>query len=92
MLCFARQGERGSQNCQAAEGIGKNEVLPSFVFAWIYMQMQGNEKTVDCLEAAYAERSSYLPVIGIEPGMNFLRRDPRFKSLQRRIGFLPDHG
>jgi hypothetical protein len=56
------------------------------------MHMQDNEKTLDYLDAAYAERSSYLPVIGIEPGMNFLRRDPRFKNLQRRIGFLPDHG
>jgi TolB-like protein len=72
--------------------LAKGRYVPSFVFAWIYMHMQDKEKTLAYLEAAYAERSSYLPVIGIEPGMNFLRRDPRFKNLQRRIGFLPDHG
>lgn len=52
------------------------------------MHQRNGEKTLEYLEQAYAEHSSYLSVIGVEPGMDFVRSDARFRKLQCNIGLL----
>jgi tetratricopeptide (TPR) repeat protein len=86
--CYASLGKESEavKIIKRLKELAETRYVPSFVFAWIYMHLRDNEKTVDYLHASYAERSSYLPVIGIEPGMNFLRSDPRFENLLRSIG------
>jgi hypothetical protein len=41
------------------------------------------------LEQAYAERSTYLPHIKVDPSLDFLRSDPRFQDLLRRMNLQP---
>jgi tetratricopeptide (TPR) repeat protein len=86
--CYASLGKKNDAITiiKRLKELAKKAHVPSFVFAWIYMYLKEKEKTIKCLEQAYAERSSYLSVIGIEPDMDFLRGDPRFARLQRRIG------
>lgn len=86
--CYASLGKKGEaiKIIKELSQLAKKRYVPSFVFAWIYMHLREKEKTLEYLEQAYAERSSYLSVIGIEPGMDFLRGDPRFTGLQRKIG------
>jgi len=89
--CYASLGKKSEaiKIIKQLSTLSKKRYVPSFVFAWIYMHLREKEKTLECLERAYAERSSYLSVIGIEPGMDFLRGDPRFTSLQCKIGLPP---
>lgn len=86
--CYASLGKKSEvmKIIKQLTTLSKKRYVPSFVFAWIYMHLRDNDKTLEFLERAYVEHSSYLSVIGIEPGMDFLRGDPRFIALQRKIG------
>jgi hypothetical protein len=64
-------------------------LVPAFVIAWIYANLRDEDSTLANLEQAYAQRSSYLAVIRVEPALDFLRANPRFRDLQRRVGLLP---
>jgi TolB-like protein/Flp pilus assembly protein TadD len=66
--------------------LSKAKFVPSFVTAWIHANLGDKEATLESLEAAYAQRSSYMAVIGAEPALDFIRSDPRFQDLQRRVG------
>jgi hypothetical protein len=41
------------------------------------------------LEKAYQERADGLNYINVEPGFDFLRSDPRFADLLRRMNLQP---
>lgn len=86
--CYVSLGKRNEAMTivKRLKQLATRRYVPSFVFAWIYMHLKEKQKTLEYLEQSYVERSSYLSVIGIEPGMDFLRGDPRFTSLQRKIG------
>jgi TolB-like protein/Tfp pilus assembly protein PilF len=88
--CYASLGEEHEsfRIIKRLKQLRKRRYVPAFLFAWIYMHLRISDKTLEYLERAYTERSSYLSVIGIESGMNFLREDARFKNLQSKIGLL----
>ena len=90
--CWASLGEENEsfRIIKRLKQLARNRYVPAFVLAWIYMHLRIGDKTLEYLEQAYAERSSYLSVIGVEPGMNFLRGEARFKNLRSKIG-LPQH-
>jgi len=54
--------------------------------AIIYAQLGDKEKALDALEQAYSERDFMLTEIAVEPGLDPLRSEPRFKALLRRVG------
>jgi len=86
--CYASLGRKDEavRIIKQLRELAQERYVPSFVFAWIYMHLREKERTLEYLEQAYAERSSYLAVIGTEPDMDILRSNPRFANLQRRIG------
>jgi adenylate cyclase len=66
----------------------QNVHVSPYQISWIYAGLQDKESALACLEQAYAERSTYMVLIKMEPAWDFLRSAPRFQDLQRRIGFL----
>ena len=54
----------------------------------IYADLREQVNPLAYLERAYKQRSTYLTLIKMEPAWDFLRSDPRFQDLQRRVGFL----
>ena len=54
--------------------------------AMVYAKLGDRDKALDYLERAYAEHSGDMVFIGIEPGYDPIRNDPRFQSLLRRVG------
>jgi len=55
--------------------------------AMIYAGLADEDKSLEWLEKALDEKSAGLPYIRISPGFDFLRDNPRFKRISRRIGF-----
>jgi tetratricopeptide (TPR) repeat protein len=62
--------------------------VDSFYFALIYMGLGDRQQTLHYLEKAYAERSSAVPWLNVEPRLDFLRSDPGFQDLLHRVGFV----
>ena len=58
--------------------------------AFIYSQMGDKENTLRYLEMAYRNHSWSLVLIKEDPTFDFLRSDPRFQSLEKQIGLIPD--
>jgi len=52
------------------------------------MGLGDRTQTLNYLEKAYAERSSAVPWLKVEPRLDFLRSDPRFQDLLHRVGFV----
>ncbi|MDQ4120389.1 MAG: protein kinase [Acidobacteriota bacterium] len=60
--------------------------LHAFTQAFLYTRAEEREKALEWLEKCYDERVRYLLYIKADPNLDFLRSDPRFQDLQRRIG------
>jgi len=54
----------------------------------IYAALGKKDQAFACFEEAYRERSFYLSWFKVEPELDPLRSDPRFKSLLQRLSFL----
>jgi TolB-like protein/DNA-binding winged helix-turn-helix (wHTH) protein/tetratricopeptide (TPR) repeat protein len=73
---------------QLAEQSKKQYVAP-FYIALVYAGLSENEKAMDWLETAYEDRSNGLVFLKVDPELDTLRLDPRFKELQRKMN-LPE--
>ncbi|HSB19478.1 MAG TPA: tetratricopeptide repeat protein [Anaeromyxobacteraceae bacterium] len=55
-------------------------------FAMVHAALGERDRAFEWLERAYQERSTWLPWLGVGPGLAELRGDPRFRDLMRRLG------
>ncbi len=67
----------------------KNAYLPGFRIAIDYARLQDKDKTFEYLNKAYDQREPQIPELKIRLPFKFLRDDPRFKELLRKVG-LPE--
>ena len=69
-------------------GLGSN-FIPGF-----HAYVGDKERALTALEEAYAERSGSRSLLSmrIEPGYDFMRRDPRFVDLLERVGLGGEPG
>ena len=58
-------------------------------FAYVYSGLKDRERTLEWLERSYEERSAWLIWINPDPRLDWLRDDPRFTSLLRRLNLAP---
>ena len=63
-------------------------VLP-YSLATVYARLGDAERTLACLEEAFAERNTHLNDLNVELEFAPFRDDPRFRDLARRVG-LPE--
>lgn len=85
-LIYARSGER-----QKAEAILRRlEMSATYVspgeLADLYVGLGENEKAFAALDRAFAAHDPQLQFLGIDPGYDALRSDPRFADLKRGVG------
>lgn len=66
--------------------MAKTQYVASYYVASIYAALSERDEAFAELEKAYAERDYLLPRLKVDPMMDSLRDDPRFKDLVRRIG------
>jgi serine/threonine protein kinase/Tfp pilus assembly protein PilF len=65
----------------------KNAYLPGFRIAIDYARLQDKDKTFEYLNKAYDQREPQIAELKIRLPFNFLRDDPRFKELVKKVGF-----
>ena len=64
----------------------KNAFLPAFRIAVDYARLQDKDKAFEYLNKAYEQREPQIAELKIRLPLKFLRDDPRFKELVRRVG------
>ncbi len=66
--------------------LAKKKYVASYYFAGIHVGLGEDERAIDYLEKSYEEHSHWLIYLHIDPSMDNLRYNPRFKDLLRRVG------
>jgi adenylate cyclase len=66
--------------------LDRRRPLDPLALAVAYIALDNNDKAMACLEKAYAEHSSGLTALKVDPTYDPLRSDPRFVALVTRIG------
>jgi len=85
---YAFAGDRGEANRLLHELLRENQVSPYYV-AVGYAGLGETDRAFEFLERAYREQASMLQYLKIQPTLETLRPDPRFRELTKRIG-LPE--
>ena len=85
---YAASGDR--QNAQKIindlSELSKRRYVSPYFTATVYAGLKDKEKTIEYLEKAYQVKSIWLVWLRVEDIFDFLRPDPRFQDLQRRVG------
>ena len=68
------------------EAAERERYIEPVFFAMVYLSLGDPDAALDALERAYEAQSAWLPFMNVDPRMDPLRGDPRFKDLLLRIG------
>ncbi len=87
---LARVYARAGRRTEAGELVKQIERLnradTAYPLALAYAALGDHDAAIACLERALAEQSGWLAVIKVEPALDSLRADPRFKDIMHRVG------
>jgi tetratricopeptide (TPR) repeat protein len=64
----------------------KERYVAALDFANVYAGLKDRERALEWLERAYEERSAWLVWINCDPRLDWLRDDPRFRAVLRKMG------
>lgn len=67
----------------------KHTYVSAYYFAIIHLGLGETDEAFKWLEAAYEERSGFMPFLKVDPIVDSLRTDSRFVNLLQRIGLEP---
>jgi len=88
----ARAGlkERAREVLAEIDELAKSRYVSPYDVAQIYVSLGEKDRAFEWLEKACDDRSSWLIFLGVEPGFDPVRADPRLKDILRRMGFAAD--
>ena len=66
--------------------LSSSRYVSPYSVALVHAGLGDRDQALAWLDKAYAERSDYMPYLGLEPMLDSLRSDPRFDALVRRVG------
>lgn len=83
---YAKTGEqaKAKEILQKLESAG--DKVKSTDLARLYEALGRRADAIAQLEKAFADRESFLPLVGVDPGFDSMRSEPRFQDLVRRMG------
>ncbi|MFQ5636778.1 MAG: protein kinase [bacterium] len=67
----------------------KNEYVSAYDAALVHAGMGKTQHAFALLEKAYEDRTGWLCFLNVEPRFDSLRKDPRFKTLLKKVGLSP---
>jgi eukaryotic-like serine/threonine-protein kinase len=88
-MAYAADGQRAEAEKLLAEMNQKASRgwVPSYTFAEIYAGLRNKPQTLDALEKSYEQRAWFLTCLNTAPEFDFIRSEPRFQALLRRMNF-----
>ncbi|MEP7212394.1 MAG: protein kinase [Acidobacteriota bacterium] len=89
MLCFARaaQGNFEAANIILAKMLATSKIkhVKPYFIAMAYVAVGDHDKAFEWFDKAVEERNEWMIWFGTEPKLDPIRKDPRYKTLLRRI-------
>lgn len=61
--------------------------IVAYRLAAVYVALDDKDQAIDWLKKDFKERGNWMNQLKVDPVMNPLRSDPRFKDLMRRMKF-----
>ncbi len=85
---YAISGRRSEaeQSLKELREWSKQGFTPQYYFANVYVGLGDHPQALTHLEKAYEDRSVYMTFLPMDPEMDPLRSEPRFKELLRKLG------
>ena len=77
---------KAQQMIRDMEELSRTGYFPGFQIALIHIGLGENDKAISLIEKSYAERYPALIHVNVEPRLDPIRSDPRFKVLVQRVG------
>ena len=86
---YASAGKRdeATRILEQLKEISKRRYVPAYWLALVYAALTDTDEAFHWLNKAYRERSARLAFVRIDPRLDYLRPDPRFQDLMRRMNF-----
>jgi tetratricopeptide (TPR) repeat protein len=69
--------------------VSKQTFVSPYNIALIFAGLGEKDQALAWLERAFAERSTWMPYLKVDPGLDSLRSEARFRDLLRRMNFPP---
>jgi eukaryotic-like serine/threonine-protein kinase len=87
----ALKGDRKTAEQMIAEldTLSKKQWVEPYFYAIVYAGLGEKDRAFAELDKAYAARSWYMAVIGVDAKLDNIRSDPRFAKLQAEVGLNP---
>jgi TolB-like protein/tetratricopeptide (TPR) repeat protein len=85
-LGIAGKTSEASEMLDDLTKLSREKYVAPYFLAGIHIGLGQDDRAMECLEKAYEERSHWLIYLHIDPGMDALRYNSRFKDLLRRVG------
>ena len=85
---LSRQPALAQQALQELLTRSKRSYVSGYVIAAVYAAMGDKDQAFTELQQAYLQRSFFLIFIRLDPALDSLRPDPRFRDMVRRMNFL----
>jgi TolB-like protein/Tfp pilus assembly protein PilF len=87
ILGWTEQREEAESILRRLEDSAKRSYVSSVDIAIILESLGRRDDALKCLETAYSSRSGALAGVRLVPEMSELRKDPRWISIEKRMGF-----
>ena len=72
------------------EDKGRSRNVPAYDLAIVNLGLGAVEETLDLLDRSFDERSSWLIHLGVDPRLDPLKEELRFRELVARVGLPSD--
>jgi TolB-like protein/tRNA A-37 threonylcarbamoyl transferase component Bud32 len=69
--------------------LSERRYVPAYSIAIVYAGLNEKDKAFELLDKAYDQRSYFMTLLGVDPLLENLRPDPRFKAMLKRLN-LPE--
>jgi TolB-like protein/Tfp pilus assembly protein PilF len=84
-LAAAGRTKEALQTLDDLKKLAKQRYVSPYFFAGVHIGLGEDDRAIEYLEKAYEERSHWLIYLHIDPSMDSLRYNARFKDLLRRV-------
>ena len=85
----AGDGPEARRFLDGLQKLSRQRYVSAFEIALIHFGLRRNDEGFDWLDRAYRERADLLVYLKVDPRLDPVRDDPRFRDLVRRVGLPP---